>query len=214
MRVEREGPGVIVIRERWTVMRLAFLAGAALVPGLLALCPAGACSAREWGGGLVLAAVLGAIGFLVEDQEVRFDPGARRVAWLRRRVVGARTDHIPFADIRDVLVRPETTRDAGDRRAHTTWWLELVTSTTTHRLTRQGAFHAEEFATVAALLRAVLGLPAPQPDAIARLAAAGHVLEAVALARREQGLSLEDATAMVEQLRRSSADHQDRERTR
>jgi hypothetical protein len=207
MRVVREMDGSVIIRERWTVLRLAALAGAAAIPVLLAMDSGATTTGRTWIGGLVAAGLLAVVAAAVVDLEYRFDPRARLVSWRRARLFGRRTGSVAYADIRDVLVRAETERDEDAHRSRTVWRLELVTSDGTLSLTNQRALRPDEHEVVADLLRTVIGLPAPHPEeGVARLARAGYLVDAVALARRQLGCTLDDASALVDRLRREPPD--------
>lgn len=138
---------------------------------------------------------------LSETSDFVFDAGARRLAWNRRVGLVRRSGVVPFEEIEQVVVRTALGSDsvAPSQR------IVLLTRNSELPLTASYSpsdAHAEN----AECLRVFLGRTQVEPltASVNALVASGRDLDAIRELRLQRGMSLTDAHAEVEQIRRKS----------
>ena len=196
--------GSLVVEERLTLLRWgAVLSALALVAilGTIAFERGRILPREAIGGGLGLIALMG-LAALVADREFRFDRSVGRMRWTVRRLTRTRIGEVRFHEIEGVTLRSEVDTEHPQRALRYTPLLE----------THGGSFPLSSFQSgdrqqwedVAHAVAVVLGRPTEslRPLTVEDLVASGRVIEAIALARRERGLDLTAAKALVDSMRR------------
>jgi hypothetical protein len=205
MRVEQEpgGPLLISADPVWLRALLVGL-GAAVLAAVWLQEPRE--PARVLLGGLGSLLPLGGAALL---ERVRFelDVAQRRLRWRRASLLRRRSGELAFSEISDVAVRVRHERDSDRPLAREVPWYYVVLVTAAGELRLSDRTYRDEAGQrrIADAIRRALGLPAlaapPLAESVEQLAAAGEVIEAIKLARRQRGLGLAEAKALVDRLR-------------
>lgn len=201
MHIRRDPDGSVEIHEIPAVMRGALLAGAAAIPWATW---AGAVDASDplrvvlgiLGGAMFLASAL-----LVEGRWYRFDRQEGVVRWRRSRLLSSRSGSLPFGAV--VAVVPQARMDDDNPRTRRVSYRPvMLTSEGEMLLSNQTSLKAEDFADLLSTVRGALGLTSTQERGqVVDLVAAGRIVDAVALLRRQRGVSLAEAKSAVEAIR-------------
>ena len=156
------------------------------------------------GWGAVAVGLFCAVGLAVDDRRFVFDAPRRTVTWHRRNAFRSCGGEIHFAQIRDVVITTEHASDDGGSRGAVRHGVALVTTSGTVPLTSTFGRDPREFQRVA---DAALDVLASQGNVarpgVEQLVAAGRIIDAVAWLRRERGLDLAAARAVIEELKRA-----------
>jgi hypothetical protein len=135
-----------------------------------------------------------------ERSRFSFDPQRAEVRWFRRSLRSRNTGRLPFSDVRSVVLQTAI----GNSRTCPSVRLALITEVGELSLTKSYAGGKwKEYEALAQMIRACMKMNTEPSSLLAdSLHAAlvqGRKLDAVALLRLKKGLSLEAATALVEQ---------------
>jgi hypothetical protein len=197
--------GSLEIRESFRILRLLCLACALIALLLFILMFGGGYGESAKAGWAALGvAVLCLAGMVVNDRSFRFDATSRMVTWRQENLFRAKHGRIPFADVRDVVVVGERSRDHDNAVGGyaTKYGAALVTAAGNIPLSSHHSRREQDFRELAERVREVLGMPMQsQEDEAARLVAAGRMIDAVALIRKRDGVDLATARAAAERLR-------------
>lgn len=150
--------------------------------------------------------LLCAAGLAIDDRRVVFDTPRRIVTWHRRNAFRSRSGEIPFTGIRDVVITTERLRDDDETRSGYTVRrsVALVTSRGAVPLTGTFGRDPREFQRVAdAALDVLTSQSSVARPGIEQLVAADRIIDAVAWLKRERGLDLAAARAVIEELKRA-----------
>jgi hypothetical protein len=151
-------------------------------------------------GGLVSVLALSLAAF-VPDRTFVFEPALGRMTWARKRLIGSRRGTTPLTDIRDVTLQVD--QDNDPRRRLLSYRVVLVTREGSMPLSSGREFDREVCERLVARIRELSRDPRSSPaSTIASLAAAGQIIDAVILARRDRGMGLAEARDYVESLRK------------
>jgi hypothetical protein len=206
MRADRQPDGALLIRENPIGLRLLLIAlGAAVVAAVTLQEPRD--DTRLLLGGLgALLPFAGAAG--LERVEFRFDVAQRRLRWRRRNLFRGRAGEVAFDEISQVAVRVRHERNSESRSAREVPSFYVVLLTRAGELRLSNRIYADESgpSRIASEIAAALGQHprAAAAETVEQLAAAGEVIEAIKLARRERGLGLAEAKQLVDRLRAPS----------
>jgi hypothetical protein len=202
MGLNREADGSLEVAERPVILRMAALVGAVAVPwAVLESAPVQAPrDPLRVVLGFVAGAFLLVVALLAESRWLRFDRRQRVLHWRRSRLLSTRAGALPFSAISSAVAQPRLPDDASGAR-RLTYTPVLVTTKGEIPLSGTSSLQASDYAELLAAVREAVGLETAE-EAVAGLVEAGRIVDAVALARRLFGLSLEEATARVERLRR------------
>ncbi len=205
--------GTLLVEERFPLLRGAAVAGAVALAALLvqAVLAHGGRLPGNLVGGFVGATALLAIGALVPDRTVRFEPGAGRVVWRVSRLVGSREGQAPFADVVRVAVMPHSSTTSRDRPT-TCYRPMLVTRASAIPLASTDAHDPAEYDPLVRAVYEALGraYEAPRPASPEELVAAGRIVDAVRAVRERASaaggrpLGLAEARAVVDAMRNSA----------
>lgn len=159
-------------------------------------------------GGWLVALLALALAAFVPDRRFEFEPATRRLRWAVRRLLGSRSGDMSFADIRSVLVQTHTDTESRGRR--NSYRLVLATVSGHLPLTSIESLDRAPCEELAARIRALIGADSTTGAvrspamAIAELAEAGYVIDAVKHARAALGLGLTEAKQYVDRLRKKA----------
>jgi hypothetical protein len=196
--------GSLVLEERLTLLRWGALV---LALALVAVLGHGAwvrgrlLPREAVGGGLGVMALVG-LSAAVADREFRFNRALGRMTWTVRHLTRTRIGEVRFHEIEGVVLRSEVDTDNPSRPLHYTPLLETRAGTIPlSSFNSRDRKHCEEVAHAVAV---VLGRPTESVKALAveDLVAAGRLVDAITLVRKERGLDLSAAKSYVDSLRR------------
>jgi hypothetical protein len=204
MRIDRTQAGSLLVLEHPLRLRLILIAfGAAVLAGVWleeSVDFARACLG-------VLAALLPLAGAaLLERICFEFDLAQQRLRWRRSNLFRTRSGELGFGEIAEVAlrVRRERSTTSPSAREAPAHYIALVTGAGELRLSDRMYADEREQAEIADAIRQALGRPAraaAAEETVEQLAAAGEVIEAIKLARQQQGLGLAEAKQLVDRLR-------------
>ena len=206
MTIDDRPDGALVLSERMTLLRWGSLtAGGLLAAALIATrLTLGSGDTRTLlAGGLVSVLALSLAAF-VPDRTFVFEPALGRMTWARKRLIGSRQGH----DTADRHSRRDAPSRPGQRLQATAAQLPSGLGDAggvDAALERAGVRPRGVRAAGGPHPRADPRPPHPPASTIASLAAAGQIVDAVTLARRDRGMGLAEARDYVESLRKSSA---------
>jgi hypothetical protein len=200
------GDGSIETRESWPFLRAAC---AVLAPAIVAAVVFAQWVDGVWRLGPLTGAVAGALGLLalagvVQDRAFYFDARERRLAWWQGGWLRRRSGSVAFGNIRSIAVARSVSRDGETVRPHETFSAFLTTADITLRLPGSENPDRSEIDALVAAVRSLLGTAAGEPGDDAGLRewlCAGRVVDAIAHLRVTRGLSLSEATALVQRLK-------------
>jgi hypothetical protein len=159
----------------------------------------------------VLAALLPLAGAaLLERVRFEFDLAQQRLRWRRSSLFRTRSGELAFGEITEVAlrVRRERSSTSPGAREVPAYYVALVTGAGELRLSDRMYADEREQAEIADAIRQAVAKPArtvaAAEETVEQLAAAGEVIEAIKLARQQQGLGLAEAKQLVERLRATS----------
>jgi len=210
MKITRLPNESLEIQERWTLLKTGCAIGGILLPVLIVVAEINSDSMRA---GRIAGGTLGTILLLwvaavVNDRHFLFDAAQKVLTWEQKNWFRSRGGHVPFSDIKQVLVKTQRTRDND----HTVggygvnYSAILVTGAGTIPLTSSHSSDKREYEKLAETILAVLSLPDKTPnteDEVAGLIAAGRMIDAVALIRAEKGLGLLEARELAAEIKRA-----------
>ena len=136
---------------------------------------------------------------LSETSDFVFDAGTRRLTWTRRLGFVRRSGQVPFEEIEHVVVRTALGSDS------VTPSQRIVLLTRHGELPLSASYSAsDEYALNAERLRRFLGRTQEDPvsDSVEALVAAGRDMDAIRELRLARGISLTEARAEVQRIRR------------
>lgn len=208
MTIEKQLDGSLVIEESFRFLRaasqLCLASAIAVAIALASLAPDALSQTKGLGWAALVIPLFCGIGLVVDDRRFVFDTSRQAVTWHRRNVFRVRSGEIPFADIRDVAVTKERSREDGAPVGGYIIRHGVALITSSGRVPLSATFNrdAREYEQVAE--KVLEALAAPRDTAgptVERLVAAGQIIDAIALVRRERGLDLAAAQAAVSDLR-------------
>lgn len=203
MKTDALADGSLILDERLTFLRWGAVAGAlgvVAVLGFTAWTHGGLTPKQILGGAAGFLALMG-LAALVADRAFRFERPLGRVTWTVRRLFGTRAGSIPFSDVERIVLRSEVDTEIRSRPLRYTPM--LVTRSGGMPLT---SFLSSDKDACERLVRDILAAMGREGEAVGTagiedLVAAGRIVDAVVLARREKGLDLTAAKAHVDSLR-------------
>lgn len=198
MRIVENSPTQLRLRDRTLWISVVCVGMAAALAGRFLV--AGEPPGQDLSTGAVVLLALGfAFGFL-HATDVSFDKAARTCAVRRLDGFRVRRTALSFDEIADVRVEIEPMPDG----AVVSCRLALVTADGATPLTSAYEPGLERFNQMRAAILEVVApgkAPTPAPDPVRELAKAGRLIDAVALLRQRERLSLAEAKDRVEALR-------------
>lgn len=205
MRIQHGADGSLAIRENFRFLRFAAVVCACAAGAIFVLVFVGEGEPAGAGWAALGVAALCLAGGVVDDRNFRFDAATRKLAWERSNLFRSRRGELPFAEIKDVVVVAQKSRDSDHRVGgyDTRYSAVLVTTAGTMPLSSHHAGSESEYRDLVAKVRKVLALPEKAPDGddeVRRLIAAGRTIDAVSLVRERDGLDLSAAHAAVRRI--------------
>jgi hypothetical protein len=207
MRIDRTPAGSLLVLANPLRLRLILIAlGAAVLAGVWL--QESRDGTREFFG--LLAALLPLAGAaLLERVRFEFDLAQQRLRWRRSNLFRRRSGELPFGEIAEVAlrVRRERSSTSPSAREVPAYYVVLVTRGGELRLSDRMYADQRAQAEIADAIRQALGRPVraeAAEETVEQLAAAGEVIEAIKLARQQQGLGLAEAKQLVDRLRATS----------
>ena len=203
MKVRTLEDGTLVLDERLTLLRWGAVTGAVTLVAVFTQTAIvrGPLTSRD-----ILGAATGLIALMtlaacVTDRSFRFDRASGRMRWEIRRLFGAHSGDVPFSDVFRVTLHTSVAVDTQSRRVN----YQPFLSTGAGELPLS-SFHRLDPGACEALTRAIsdtIGRPldAPRAATVEELVATDRVIEAVTKVRRERGLDLAGARAVVDAIR-------------
>ena len=203
MKIRTLENGTLVLEERLTLLRWGAGTGALALVAVLAQTAIvrGALTTRELLGCCLGLAGLFALAALVADRTFRFERFRSRVQWTVRRLFVTRTGELPFEDVIRVTLRASVDTESRTRRVN--YQPILLTRAGDLPLSSFHSLDPGDSASLARTIGEILGRPleAPREATVEELVAAHRTIEAVAHVRRERGLDLTAAKAVVDSVR-------------
>jgi hypothetical protein len=207
MRMVRAAGGRLELHESWAFLKAACAIGSCLLPiaarvGQHGLGPMSVGRIIGIASGSVFLLLLASV---LDNRLFVFDPVQKWVTWKQQNWFRSRGGQLPFGDIKDVLVTRERVGSDQATRSYDHYTAVLVTTGGSIRLTGTSSLNKREYEELANAILAILAAPdegLSQEGEVDRLVAAGRMIDAVTLIRREQGVGLAEARKMTDDLKR------------